>query len=200
MVANLSAGHLDGYCVGEPWNSVAVQSGAGRCLATSAELAPGHPEKVLMTRRDFAEKRPEEHCALIASILEACAFCQQPGNHAEVIATLVRPEYVGASEKALARGIKGNLELGRGDSQPIANFNVFHSTHANDPSADKAAWVLAQLREVGRIEDATRLTPSLGRRVFRSEIFQEAARLVESTKSTVIQTHDLSSESKLSIA
>ena len=41
MVANLKAGHLDGFCVGEPWNSVAVQSKAGWCAAVSAELAVG---------------------------------------------------------------------------------------------------------------------------------------------------------------
>jgi ABC-type nitrate/sulfonate/bicarbonate transport system substrate-binding protein len=29
MAANLKAGHLDGFCVGEPWNSVTVQSRAG---------------------------------------------------------------------------------------------------------------------------------------------------------------------------
>ena len=34
MFANLEAGNLDGYCVGEPWNSVAVKKGAGWCAAT----------------------------------------------------------------------------------------------------------------------------------------------------------------------
>jgi ABC-type nitrate/sulfonate/bicarbonate transport system substrate-binding protein len=57
MVTNLKAGHLDGFCVGEPWNSVAVQSQAGWCIATSAELDPQHPEKVLMVTREFAEAR-----------------------------------------------------------------------------------------------------------------------------------------------
>src|SRR6266850_6607819 len=55
MAANLKIGNLDGFCVGEPWNSVAVQTRAGWCVTTSAELDPGHPEKVLMVRRDFAE-------------------------------------------------------------------------------------------------------------------------------------------------
>jgi ABC-type nitrate/sulfonate/bicarbonate transport system substrate-binding protein len=29
MFINLKAGNLDGYCVGEPWNSIAVESGDG---------------------------------------------------------------------------------------------------------------------------------------------------------------------------
>jgi ABC-type nitrate/sulfonate/bicarbonate transport system substrate-binding protein len=57
MFPNLRAGNLDGYCVGEPWNSLAVMRRAGWCVATSAELAPLHPEKVLIVRRDFAEER-----------------------------------------------------------------------------------------------------------------------------------------------
>src|ERR1019366_4359180 len=60
MVANLKAGNLDGFCVGEPWNSVAVQSRVGWIAATSSELDSQHPEKVLMVRGDFAAKRSEE--------------------------------------------------------------------------------------------------------------------------------------------
>ena len=55
MVSHLQAGHLDGYCVGEPWNSAAVQTGVGGCVAVSHDLAPFHPEKVIMVRRQFAE-------------------------------------------------------------------------------------------------------------------------------------------------
>jgi ABC-type nitrate/sulfonate/bicarbonate transport system substrate-binding protein len=73
MVPNLKAGHLDGFCVGEPWNSVAVRAGEGCVVAVSAELDPLHPEKVLMVRRDFAERHAPEHLALIAALLEARA-------------------------------------------------------------------------------------------------------------------------------
>ena len=52
MVSNLKAGHLDGFCVGEPWNSVAIRAGEGSVVAISAELDPYHPEKVLMVRQD----------------------------------------------------------------------------------------------------------------------------------------------------
>ena len=70
MVANLKSGNLDGFCAGEPWNSVAVQAKAGWCAAVSAELDPGHPEKVLMVRSDFAEQREPEHLALVAALIE----------------------------------------------------------------------------------------------------------------------------------
>ncbi|MGY4560825.1 bicarbonate transport system ATP-binding protein [Thermostichus sp. MS-CIW-32] len=44
MVANLTAGNIDGYCVGEPWNLRAALEGSGFTVATDLEIWPGHPE------------------------------------------------------------------------------------------------------------------------------------------------------------
>jgi nitrate/nitrite transport system ATP-binding protein len=35
MVAHLKAGNIDGYCVGEPWNSRAVREQLGFIVATT---------------------------------------------------------------------------------------------------------------------------------------------------------------------
>ena len=55
-----------------PEPSTAVMNRLGWCVATSGELAPRHPEKVLLVRRDFSEERAEEHLALVAALIEAC--------------------------------------------------------------------------------------------------------------------------------
>lgn len=182
MAANLKAGHLDGFCVGEPWNSVAAQTRAGWCVAASAELAPGHPEKVLMARRDFAEKRAEEHVALLAALLEACEHCQQPENHAHLLKTLARPEYVGVPEAALRSGISGEMDFGQNAMRTVRNFALFHGADANEPSDEKIAWVLDQLRATATGFDASGLNAALGRRVFSREIFQQASLLRDSTR------------------
>src|SRR4051812_7865125 len=101
MHDNLRAGNVDGYCVGEPWNSLAVMRRTGWCVATSAELAPRHPEKVLMTRATFAAQRPAEHTALMAALLEACAFCDRPENRERVMEALAQPAYLDAPIHAL---------------------------------------------------------------------------------------------------
>jgi ABC-type nitrate/sulfonate/bicarbonate transport system substrate-binding protein len=177
MVANLKAGHLDGFCVGEPWNSVAVQARAGWCVATSAELDPGHPEKVLMVRHEFAAKCAEEHLALVAALLEACEFCDAPENRNEVVATLARPEYVNAPAAALRRGFDGEFDFGHGRVRTVRDFNLFYRHHANEPSGDKAAWVIQHLRDSGLCKDAAALGFALGRQVFRADIFERAVRL-----------------------
>jgi ABC-type nitrate/sulfonate/bicarbonate transport system substrate-binding protein len=173
MAANLKAGHLDGFCVGEPWNSVAAETRAGWTAATSAELDPGHPEKVLMVRRDFAEQRAEEHGALIRALLAACEFCHAPENRNDLISVLGRPEYVGVSANALCCGLEGRFDFVQG-LRLVPEFNVFSGEQANQPSAEKAAWVIQRLRESG-LCSASQISFSLGREVFRADIFEKAA-------------------------
>jgi len=177
MAANLKAGHLDGFCAGEPWNSVAVQSRAGWCVAASAELAPGHPEKVLMVRRDFAERRADQHLALVAALSEGCAFCDEPGNREEIIATLARPDRVNVPAAALRRGFGGEFDFGHGEIRPVTDFNVFYGHNANEPSGDKAAWVLENIRASGLCPEPSVLDFTLGRSVFRADIYEQAVRL-----------------------
>jgi ABC-type nitrate/sulfonate/bicarbonate transport system substrate-binding protein len=54
MVDSLRAGLVDGFCVGEPWNSLAVAQGLGCIVATQAQLFPHAAEKVLAMRAAFA--------------------------------------------------------------------------------------------------------------------------------------------------
>ncbi len=177
MVANLKAGHLDGFCVGEPWNSVAVQSRVGWCIAASAELDFGHPEKVLMVRGEFAGKRNEEHLALIAALLEACEFCDAPENHEQIVATLARREYIGATEAALRRSFSGEFDFGHDLTRTVPDFTVFHRYEANEPCGKKAAWVIQHLRDSGLCKDANALNFALSKKVFRADIFERAVRL-----------------------
>jgi ABC-type nitrate/sulfonate/bicarbonate transport system substrate-binding protein len=181
MVANLKAGHLDGFCVGEPWNSVAVQSRAGWIAATSSELDALHPEKVLMVRGDFAAKRSEEHVALVAALLEACEFCDQPENHEQVIETLARPEYIGVAASALRHGISGEMDFGHDAERAVGDFCIFHRDHANEPGGDKAAWVLELIRTSGLCKAAPAISFALGRKIFRTDIFEQAVALRHST-------------------
>lgn len=182
MVPNLKAGHLDGFCVGEPWNSVAIRAGEGSVVAVSAELDPHHPEKVLMVRREFAEQRDQEHTTLIAALLEACAYCDNAANHDHIVSVLARPEFVNVPAAVLHCGLSGQFNFTRGAGRSITDFCIFHRHDANEPSADKAGWVLRNLRTSGACKDAALLNAALGRKVFRADIFTAAQRLQNSSK------------------
>jgi two-component system, oxyanion-binding sensor len=47
MADALEAGRIDGYCVGEPWNTAAVVKGVGRIVTVKAAIWKSSPEKVL---------------------------------------------------------------------------------------------------------------------------------------------------------
>lgn len=183
MVPNLKAGHLDGFCVGEPWNSLAIRAGEGCAVAVSAELDPLHPEKVLMVRRDFAENREQEHLALVAALLEACAYCDSAANHESIVSVLARPEFVNLPQDVLRCGLSGPFGFTRKESRVIPDFCTFHRHDANEPSADKAGWVLRNLRTSGLCKEPGLLNAALGRRVFRVDIFNSAQSLQNLSKS-----------------
>jgi ABC-type nitrate/sulfonate/bicarbonate transport system substrate-binding protein len=178
MVAHLRAGHLDGFCAGEPWNSLAVMSRAGWVVARSAELAPLHPEKVLMVRESFAERSDEQHIALIAALLEAAHFCDEPANREYVADMLARPAYVGADAEAIRRSMRSVFDYGNGRIEPCPGFNIFGRGNASEPDLKKAAWV-AQTLVSSTLVTAAQIPRGLGAKCFRADIFERARALVK---------------------
>jgi ABC-type nitrate/sulfonate/bicarbonate transport system substrate-binding protein len=182
MPMNLKAGHLDGYCVGEPWNSIAVLERSGVIAATSAEIAPLHPEKVLMVPREFADSRKAEHTQLIAALLKACRFCDAPENFGHVIEILSQKQYLDAPVEALRPGLAGNLDRGDGRFEQSDDFTIFARNNTNEPGADKAAWILEGLRSANLCKAPTALNRKLEEEVFSAETFDAAVRLCRETQ------------------
>jgi len=189
---NLKAGNLDGFCVGEPWNSLAVQNHLGWTVATSTELSRGHPEKILMVREEFAEKRAEEHLALMAALLEACKWCDQPENLSEVVSMLCRPEYLNLPAKVLLPSLGGRYDYGHGRREQIEDFISFHRYNANEPTPGKVDWIAEHLADNGFLKISPPST-ELCQRVFRHDLYQQARKLASegrfSTPSKLVEPH-----------
>ena len=178
MFDHLKTGHLDGYCVGEPWNSVAIQAGRGWCVATSAQLAPYHPEKVLAVRRQFAEENEREHLALIAALIQACDYCDRMENREHVIQALAGPKYVNTNASALRGSLMPTFHFGNGRSESMPDFHVFSRHAANEPTAEKASWILANLFRNAGAGGISGVRMDSAFHVFRPDIFQQAVRIL----------------------
>lgn len=181
MYPTLKLGYIDGYCVGEPWASLAVQAGAGVCIATSAELAPLHPEKVLMVRQSFAAGRAEEHERLLAALLEACAFCDQPQNRPLLSEMLADPRYVNAPAECVRAGLAGFFESHSDRIRNLLNLAIFHRYNANEPSDDKASWIMARLDELLQqsvFKQRRLLHAPVLKNIFRQDIYERACAVV----------------------
>jgi len=168
MPAHLKAGHIDGYCVGEPWNSVSILAGDGWVPATSAELSHGHPEKVLLVSDRFMEENKDQSIALVAALIESCALCQDSSFRRDLIDILALPQYTGAERDVLNNSLGQTFQAGN-RSIPSNSFHVFHGHGVNSPSVDKASWILSGLRNAGVLPE---LTGTSLTRIYREDLFQ----------------------------
>jgi len=173
MFPLLSLGYLDGFCAGEPWTSVAVQAGVGHCVATSAALSPLHPEKVLMVREDFAEKRAAEHEQLIAALIEACEICDEPDNRTDLCKILAEPQYVDAPLECLQPGLIGPFGVEDSGIFSLHGLHVFNRCRANAPTTARAAWIIRRFHDYLR----WRVRPPSLDKIFRPDIFKRAQQI-----------------------
>lgn len=102
MVESLASGWIDGYCVGEPWNSLAVNRGIGHIVATKADLRPEGVEKVLALRADWVAAERDRMTALVRAMIRATDWCHDPANHRELARLLAEPFYVGLPAELIA--------------------------------------------------------------------------------------------------
>ncbi|MFA6961899.1 MAG: CmpA/NrtA family ABC transporter substrate-binding protein [Opitutaceae bacterium] len=176
LFRNLSAGTIDGYCVGDPWCSLAVREKIGWCAAISRELAPNHAEKVLMVRRDFAETHSDEHLALVAAVAEAAELCDDPAFRPELVGLLARREYLNVPARVIHASLVGPFDLGHERSVSAEHFIHFHGDGANDPTSLKSDWIIDRFTRHGLIPRGLAVPADLGRRTFRSDLFKRAIR------------------------
>ncbi|GAB4302893.1 MAG: nitrate ABC transporter ATP-binding protein [Geminocystis sp.] len=174
MIANLKAGNIDGYCVGEPWNSEAVLQDVGYVIATDLDIWASHPEKVLGVREDWAQAYPQTHLALIKALMEACAYCDDRRNREEIVEILARPEYVGVEQKYIRPGFVDPYNYGT-KTEPLLRFNQFHVDRANCPGRVEALWILTQLARWGYTPFPRNWVEIIDR-VRRPDLFGEACR------------------------
>ena len=182
MFPMLELGYLDGYCVGEPWTSVAVEAGVGVCLETSAHLAPLHPEKALVVRRDFAERRADVHERLIAALIEASLHCDDCGNAEALCDILAQPQFINAPVECLRPGLIGPFTSRSGQRESLFGLNILSQYCANEPSNEKAAWITSRLCNFLKPGEPQSFPAPQYDDIFRSDIFNQAERLVRKAK------------------
>lgn len=179
-------GHLDGYCVAEPWNSIAVESGTGWIAATSTEIAPAQPEKVLLVLEEFAEQHPEEHLAMIAALAEASIYCELPANRPALARMLAHSRYLDVPVSLLAKSLIGPLETGRGQVE-VDDLIIYHRGGANAPDRAKGRQVFNDVRAHPAAQQCRALRPDVIGRVFREDLYQQAIALTGPRESTPVE-------------
>lgn len=175
MFRNLAAGTIDGYCSGEPWNTLAVRENVGWCPTWSSASSLSSVEKVLIVTERFARQRATEHEALISALIEACKWCDQPQNREPLAALLSGSQYINQSVHIIAPTLLGQFDCGHGRVVGVPDFHIFHRNGANLPTERKAEALQRELVEAGLLTPA-QASPALPAQLFRENIFQSTAR------------------------
>ena len=163
MVAELEAGAIDGFCVGEPWNSLAELRGAGSLLVAVEDLWSRAPEKVLGVNARWLERNGEIHRALLRALLAAAHWCDEAENRPELARLLSTSHYVDAPLETLYRSLAG-----------ASHFHTFCAGDANFPWRSHAMWIATQMLRWGQIEKPLDLRAAAAR-VYRADLYRDAA-------------------------
>lgn len=175
MVRYLQEGNIDGYCVGEPWNALAVKLGIGHVLITNYEIWNNMPEKVLGVTQAWAETYPQTHQAVLMALLEACAWLDLPENRLTTAQWLAQPRYLDTPLDVVKMSMLGTFQY-HPHSEPknLPDFNVFHRYAANFPWRSHATWLLSQMVRWGDIETSVDIRAT-AQQVYRPDLYRNAA-------------------------
>jgi bicarbonate transport system ATP-binding protein len=151
MVADLKAGSIDGYCVGEPWNLRAAMEGTGFTVATDLEIWQGHPGKVLGVREDWAKAYPNTHIALVKALLEACRYCSESWYHGEIQEILSDRQYLSTKPEYIKLGDPNQDTCSLDYPRREYAHHLFFGEGVNRPSRTEHLWMMTQMARWGEI-------------------------------------------------
>ena len=154
MADALAAGQVDGYCVGEPWNTAAVVAGTGRIVTYKQAIWPNSPEKVLGVTRKWAEENPQTLAALMRALSSAANWCAAPENAGAIAEMLARPEFLGCPAELCLPALTGKIQLEKELYAHIRDFLRFSGGAVAMPNPAHAQWFFGQMARWGQVERA----------------------------------------------
>ena len=171
MPEAMQAGHLDGYCVGEPWNTAAAARGRGVIVTSKIEIWKDSPEKVLGVRESWADSHLDELQALLRALDRSARWCANPGNAMALASMLSLPSYLSQPVDVILPAIIGSLQIG-GVQRSVPGFLSFEAPQSTLPEPAHAAWFYSQMVRWGQA-DLSKQNLERAMRCYRPEIYAE---------------------------
>lgn len=180
MVDSLKQGDIDGYCVGEPWNSLAVEQGVGHMLVTGYDIWGSTPEKVFGVNTLWAEQNPMVHLAMIRALEKACRWVDDTTNKTELLNLLSQPDYLNCTVEQLIYGFGSVKPKGQFD-WPVQAYQRFSGGDIHKPLPSYALWIMAQMhrwQQLGHVESLN----AIAEQVYRQDVYFQALGLDKSVE------------------
>jgi ABC-type nitrate/sulfonate/bicarbonate transport system substrate-binding protein len=174
MVDSIASGQIDAFCVGAPWNSIAVDRGVGHILHFVSDILVRAAEKVLAIRQGWSEKNPELVAALVRAAFRAAEFIEQSEDRTEVARILARPEHIGVDAEVILRTLEGRLKISAdGAIRESSRYLLIGREDAPRPDPVQAAWLYAQMVRWGQTAISSDALAT-AKAVFRPDLYDAA--------------------------
>jgi len=176
MVGTLRTGEIDAFCAGEPWNHAGIVDGVAVHGASSQDIWPDHPEKVLGATGEFVARHPHAARALVAAVLEASRWIDaSPANRELTARALAAPAYIGAPPEVIVERLQGRYRDGLGRTWTDPHPMRFHADGAvNFPYLSDGMWFMTQFKRWGLLREHPDYLAVAGA-VNQLDLYREAA-------------------------
>ena len=173
MVDALASGVIDGYCVGEPWNTAAALMARGRIATVKAAIWRSSPEKVLGAASQWALENPDALSALLRALCRSAQWCGDAGNNEELAGILADKAYVGKAPEWTRPALSGRLPAGEGGDVFVPDFFVPFAKAATFPWKSHALWFYSQMVRWGQIDHGAE-NARIARETYRPDLYRTA--------------------------
>ncbi|HEX5793394.1 MAG TPA: CmpA/NrtA family ABC transporter substrate-binding protein [Rheinheimera sp.] len=167
MTAQLQSGAIDGFCVGEPWSSLAQLSGHGSIVSSCDQLWHNWQEKVFAVSTEFANSKPQCYLALLTALLQACHWLSDIQANRDKTARLwhwlAQPQYLALADSGLNHGSLFNPAVAQ----------AFFGPQLNMPWRSQGAFILQQMRNLQQWQGP--LNQPLLQQVYRPDLYRRVA-------------------------
>jgi len=196
MLVTMRIGAMQAYMVAEPWNTRAIQGnlGIGFTFAQGREIWRGHPDRVLAVQESFIRDYPKTYRSLVKALIEACRYCGEASNRAEVAKLIADRSFTGAKPQITQAGIEGNYNYGGFDAQARivrspAETTVFFQMPEDLAAAEgnipgnhstflwqsQSLWLMTQAARWGQIGEIPANAEQIARQAWRTDLYREIA-------------------------
>jgi NitT/TauT family transport system ATP-binding protein len=173
MVESIKNGHVDAFCVGAPWNSIAVDLGIAHILHFVSEILQRAAEKVLATRVSWAAENRDALHALLRAHKKAADFIENEANRDEVCRILSAPDRLNVAPEITRRTLDGRLKVSPdGGYRENERYLMVGRRGAARPDRAQASWLYAQMVRWGQAPLSKELLLA-ARETFRPDIYDQ---------------------------
>lgn len=164
---------IDGYCVGEPWNTVSVDRDIGRIVTVKAKIWRNSPEKVLGVSKRWADANRPALDALLRACYRAAQWCGNTENIEELAGIMAARQYLGVEGRLLLPELTGHITVAPEVTVDVEDFFVLDHKAAHFPWQSHALWFYSQMVRWGHCSHSPE-NSLIARDSYRPDIYRQA--------------------------